>query len=167
MHEALRQGGALRVQGTGRRPVWPEHSGQQGCRREGRETSLGLVTQGLVAMGRSLGFCPRRPEKERNDLCFQKLSLAAGWRRDPRTSMEVRAQRSCAARIRDEGAGNGKGRGKYIDSGWTLEVELTRHADGRLMERGRWRHQGCLQEQGGSMSLSLRQCFPTVGDFAP
>ena len=52
---------------------------------------------------------------------------------------QVRARRSCAARIRDEGAGNGKGRGKYIDSGWTLEVELTRHADGRLIERGRWR----------------------------
>lgn len=84
MHEALRQGGALCVQGTGRRPVWPEHSGLQSCRREGREMILGPVTQGLVAVGRNLGFCPRRPGKERNDLCFQKLSLAPGWRRASR-----------------------------------------------------------------------------------
>lgn len=54
---------------------------------------LGPVTQGLKRGGGVWDFAQGRPGKERNDVCFQKLSLAPGWRRasrDKRGSQNTR-----------------------------------------------------------------------------
>lgn len=91
----------------------------RGCRRRKRNDP-GPSHTGPGSRGGGVWDFAQGDLERRNDVCFQKLSLAPGWRKGhPETSVEVRAPRSCSARIKRQGLGKER---KCIDSGWTLEI---------------------------------------------
>ena len=64
MHEALRQGGAWCVPGTGRRPVWSEHSGQQGVEKGYWDKLGSQSTEELCSQNRRQGGWEWEGERE-------------------------------------------------------------------------------------------------------